>query len=283
MNNKEILNKLSNVEVEDNEYREKNTRWLEMFKSIIEGNSKEELLYIDKDGEPWFSLFCINGQVIPVPIVAEWFNVEYDEVTDIISDFIAQKIDYWDFTAPQNIKDEENFSVLYQEENTAKILLNVVKKVKDRNVNISEEMLDAIGKFLYKNFFLDEHKLNIEVIQDAKEFAEKATVISDAMEHSWAGSTKIKNTINVVYGEMKPAIKDSYCYYDNGNLTDNENESSEAIFNVNNDIIVFKEKHYFNNFNNNYENSYKYSLLLYLNGEYKISPELQKIIETFIR
>ncbi len=123
----------------------------------------------------------------------------------------------------------------------------------------------------------------IKVITDAKEFAKEITLISDIMEHSWAGEQWKKEEAINIFGQCSFGEDYYYQYSNNGNDEIPKERKSEPLFNVEDTICVGKHINEFSNYNNNYYDEDKYLIIIYLGvkNAYKIDPEIQYILDNF--
>lgn len=289
----EMLEKAKKAEIKTDEYKEKNTKWFQAFINVLsvsDDDTSLELIYVDR---PYNGLLYVNdgnySGVIPVDVFNSCTGVSdaFSEASDIIYNFFLEYGTYMsedEFCYPQNpSSDEIDVDPLIQEDTAITVVSNCMKEASAKGMKIADDVINTISSFVYNNFYLDSHKLRIKVVTDANELADDAAIIEDKMEHSWAGATNKTSSISVLYGNFQPREYYSDCYYDNGNLTYNSTSSKEAEFDVKSTIVAYKEENSFSNYDHDDYNQYKYTLYIYIGGNYQSSSDKQEMIDKYIK
>ncbi len=156
------------------------------------------------------------------------------------------------------------------------ILMGVIIKRTEGKLS-KEELEEIISKL---NIGV---QYSIDVFTDAKEFAKVVTLKNIKSEHSWAGCTEDVSCGHIILGNVIFGQNYQYSYNDNGNQTQYNEQESSPDFDMNEKIVVYIEEHNFSNYNNDHYDSWRNDIFIYLPKDvpYKISPEIQYIIDNF--
>ena len=167
------------------------------------------------------------------------------------------------------------YNKLVKREDKAKLLAKLVKYT---NGCLSKKQLEKIVNDKDTNAHA-----YIKVLKDAKEFAEEMTLKDNKMEHSWAGEEYTKEEAKCIIGCIEFGYDYSYLYSNNGNTEQDDYETKEPQFDIYKMCVVVKSRHDFSNYNNNYYDDYKDTIIVYIPDEnpYKVEESIQYILDNY--
>ena len=118
------------------------------------------------------------------------------------------------------------------------------------------EIVNNLGNKIYNDF-------DIKTTEDPKTFGLDATMLNHKSEHSWDGSTKIKETGEVIFGKCQFGEDNFYEYSNNGNIAFEEYNKEIPNFKLNENIAILKERE---EISETYEGNYK-ELIIYVGND----------------
>lgn len=126
----------------------------------------------------------------------------------------------------------------------------------------------------------------ISLVTDAKEFADKITLVDQGHSHSWAGSYGTVQGGECLLGEIQFGVSKSWSYSDNGRDSGSSDHKEEPVFDMlKNAVVMIRENDYdhYNNPSPEYDNM-NYYLYIYIPNEneaYKLDEKTMALIQAF--
>lgn len=170
------------------------------------------------------------------------------------------------------------FKELKEREVRAMQLLKLLKETKGI---LTKEECENIMLQIEPGTEVDE----INIIRDAKEFAEIITLREDIFKHSWAGNKEYTENGKILFGSDISFGRDySYKNSFNGDITEDVQEKEDPDFNINEKYVILKEITDRSNYNNDYRDYFTRNVYVYYPEEepYKVDPEVKYILDNFI-
>lgn len=278
----------------DKDYREKNIQFFKLLDKAVNDNNIEVIHTTKKEDESYYLMVAVITtkdeekifNCLPKAIFKKYINDE--QILKIFPNWKKLKMEHSEFKKIIASYRKDNFLYIKKAEDKAKIIAKLIKFTdgkfkKSQYYKIATEIMGFIDK--------NEMQTSFEILKtyDIKEFAKELTLKNYKFSHSWAGDTFTKEDWIYIYtsGDADDIIfgeDGSYEYSNNGNCEDGSEWENECNFNVNEIYLIIKNYEDFSNFNNNYYDEKKTTIVIYIpDKEYKneLEPEIEYIMYNF--
>lgn len=261
----------------------KTIKFFEMLQGHSEDQNKE-LIYFE-NFDSYFDLITIREGVeyvtVPMPVILKiLWNKEVENADKRVKKLIYRMKQDADMLLDRSANYDE---WLEEMEEMKKMQFKQISKLNKKenmrrklNKHLSDsEVIEKViseldkGKMFenynfYKNFEIKSYKNNKREIH---QFAEQIMLLDESMQHSWAGETTCKEEGVTLFGNCKYGEIYEHQYFDNGNLTIDEDTIVECDFETTDTIVSLIKTHSYSDYNYEYYDETIYKLVIYKGGE----------------